>query len=889
MNHSAIKRTASFMLALLFLCLTLLSAASCASGEVTARATEITSATLGKSGDSVKISATLSEDDASRYKSATLCLFGLEPFETAEMVESGLLKPIAESRGSEHMSFTVDFTFDGGMRNRLTQRFLLARRDENGVYTVLTNGVYLSNPEVLAANRSSSAPSSLKGLALSINEDVSSMAPAHAVLDLSIENYLYASPVKGDTVTYTYAGETLSLCRDAVEALDEQIAALTAQGCAIYLRPILTTSPDALEALSSIGYTGASAESVAYALNLGNEDGYFYLSGFFSFLASRYSGVSGVIPGHALNEPIYAGTTVDSFTAHVESTLALMRTVYNIFRSVNSDARVYLPVNNLYTTDGATALTESGSRDFIGAFSSHARASGDFDWSIYLSMDIPTEGCETIYTEEGTVNVGDTTEKYILPQTLPLLLEQLSSSELLYNGSTREMIWGLAVTGRGDQENQRLSLLYTYMKALSHNRTRDNGASAVRAVIWETLNDTETQTSGLVASDGSEKPVGRLFSALGRSDLPSVIRLSTAESRLGTRYAEIEQVLLDCGEDITVCSGTATGEEALPKNNASTLLYGNSAVWATRFHVLPGTGVVSSYRQTYNSAPMLLATFESAVGCGVYTDELFGADLKDRQMLALTLTAALPEGMGTTEVKVTLSTEWSGRTLRYEGVGVITDGNWSTMTFDLSDFVDKLNDGSAVTLTVSLAGVDASEEHPLSLYLSRVELFETRGWFKRGGWVLIPVIVVVLAIVGVAIWFFRTYDIRWIPNQEREKAQKSTRKARSHAIFESLRAMLARMRPRSKAHTRIMVKPDAHLGKSDSVKAREKEFDGGEDFSIEEAEELFDGGDPELSVVGEEDVVSFADKTGEPAETEEITEITEITPTEGEREKGSEK
>lgn len=875
MKHSAMKRTVSLMLGIVLLCLTVSSLASCASGEVTERMTEITSVTLNQSGEKVKISATLSEEDASRYKSATLCLFGLEPFQTVEAVESGLVKPIAESRGSEHMSFSVGFTFDSGMRNRLTQRFLLAKRDENGVYTVLTEGVYLSNPEVLASGGTTSASGSLKGLALPLNEDVSSMAPAHAVLDLSVEDYLYASPVKGDTVTYTYTGATLSLRRDAIEALDEQVDALTAQGCAIYLRPILTASPDTLEKLSPIGYAGSPEGAIAYALNLENLDGYFYLGGFFSFLASRYSSISGVIPGYALNEPIYAGTTADSLEAHVEDTLTLMRVVYNIFRSVNYGAKVYLPVNNLYTTDGAVDKTESGSREFIGAFSSYAKKSGDFDWSIYLSMDVPTEGCETIYTESGTVNVDGTTEKYILPQTLPLLLEQLSSSDLLYNGGAREMMWGISVTARGDAENQRLSLLYTYMKALAHNRDRSAETSAVRAVIWETLNDTETHTSGLVAADGFEKPIGRLFSALGRSDLPSVISLSTAETRLGARYAEIESVLRDCGERITVYSGNATGEGALPKNAASTLLYGTDGTWATEFRVLPGTGVISSYRQTYDSAPMLLATFQSAVGCGVYTDELLGADLKNRQMLALTLTAALPANVSSATVNVTLSTTGSGKMIRYEGVGTITDGNWSTLTCDLSDFVNKLSDGSSVTLTVSLVGVDASEEAPASLYLSRVELFETRGWFARGGWILILVILIVLVLVGVAIWLFRTYDIRWVPNEDRGKTPKNANKSKPRELLLAARGMLEKLRPRSKSHARIMNKPDAQPEKPEDLSAREKEFDGGEDFSVEEAEELFDRSDLDGSD-SEEDGFS----------SEVITDVTELG---DKREKGTEK
>ena len=842
MNHSATRRVLSLMLALLLLSLTLFGAVSCSPGEVGERVTEITSVMMNKSGAKVTVSATLSEEDAARYKSATLCLFALEPFETVEALASGELKPIAESRGSEHMSFSAAFTLDGGMRNRLTQRFFLAKREDNGTYTRLTEGKYISNPEVLASLGRGSAPSSLKGLALSLNEDVSAMTPAHAVLDLSIEQYLYASPVKGDTISYTYAGATLSLSRDSVEALDEQIAALTAQGCAIYLRPILTVAPDTLGELSVIGYAGAP-ESRAYALNLEDPKGGFYLSAFFSFLAARYPSTAGVIPGYALNDPYYAGTTSGDVESHVRSTLTLMRVMYNTFRAVNSASEIYLPINNLYTTDGALGKTGAGSREFLGAFAKYAKVAGDFDWSIYLSMNIPTDGSETIYTESGTVNSEGMTEKYILPQTFPLLLEELSSDALLYNGASRAMMWGLAVPGNRDSENQRLSLLYTYMKALGHNKARSSSDALIRAVIWETLNDEGDRLTGLVAVDGSQKPIGQLFAALGRNDLSSVISTETARARLGTRYEEIASTLKDCGESVILCTGDISASATMPEHGISTLLYGESDTWASEFQVLPGTGMVSSYRQSYDTMPMLLATFKGAVGCGVYTRSLYGADLKDRQMLSLTLTAKLPDGMDTARVNVMLSTTMSGKTCRYEGVGTIANGAWSTLSCDLTDFASRVSDGTVVTMTVSLVGVEASEDSPVSLYLSRVELFETRGWFMRGGWILILVVVIVLLLALGLIWLFRTYDIRWVPNHGRERTPKGTERGKTSALIESAIGMIAKLRPNKKAYMRVMVKPGTQGGTNNTAGDRTRDLVVDEDFSIEEAEELFEGDD----------------------------------------------
>lgn len=835
MKHSRIGRTLVILLCVSLLCQMLVGLSACAATEDALYETQITSVQLNRGGERVSISATLSKDDAVLYKNRAICLFALEPFQPLSAVVNGSVQPLTESRSAESMHFTVDFLFDYGRRTRLTQRFLLASRDENGVCTPITEAVYLSNPEVLSVGSAPSGGDSLKGVAISTADDVTLLSPAHTVIDLPIEEYILSVPKSVDTISYLYAGETLSLSETAVEALDEQVKRLTATGSRIYLRPLLVTSPDALGDLSPIGYVG-SAESGAYAMNLGNEDGYFYIAGFLSFLAERYNSVSGVIPGVVLNDPQYNGTTAATFEGYMENVLSLMRVTYNIFRSKHSGVRVYLPVSNLFTTDGALGVTEKGTRDFLGAFASYAKKSGDFDWSLYLLMRLPSAASDAIYQESGTVNDDGVTEKYVLPQTLSTLLEFLSSDELKYGNAERLMLWGLSVAGSGDvgAENQRMSLLYAYMKALQYNTEKKN--AAVQAVIWETLTDSETSSHGLLSLDGVPKPSGELFSLLGRADLSSTINLSAAEVKLGARYAEIASVLSSNSEQMLTYSGTLLGEDAIPSHAQPTLIFGDGAGWGNAFSPLPGTGAVSVRRQHYDTTPLLVATFESGIGCGIYTSEISASQLKDREIFALTVTSALPEGYKTATVRVTLAGHSDSRFLRYTGEGTVTDGVWSTMRFDITDFASELGDGK-LTLTVSLIHTGANADATATFYLSKVESLETQNWFMRGGWIVFFVIVLLVALTVLVIWFFQTYEVRWTPGGERGK-----RGADQKSV--SFKDRLARMRRsfaehtevRRKSRSRIMVKP----GTDGEVPASKTARDTEESDGFEALEDLFE-------------------------------------------------
>ena len=276
------------------ICLLFLIWSLCACG---ARASEekesaVLSATISRSGEQVKVSVYLDEGDLAKYEKSTIALFGLESFQTTMDVEAGRLKPIDTKGSAKKLSFSVDYVFDHGTRTRLTQRFLVAvehreATTESGdpTYTVLTEAVYLSNPETLAVREESENDSAtLKGLAVDARFDSSVLSPSQVVVDLYLEDYIADAAKKGETLSSIYMGESVYFYRSAVEQLDEQMRYLAAGDTAVYFRFLIRTP----------GVAGAmvypsSPKGEYYLPNLQSEDGALRICGFLDFFAARYA------------------------------------------------------------------------------------------------------------------------------------------------------------------------------------------------------------------------------------------------------------------------------------------------------------------------------------------------------------------------------------------------------------------------------------------------------------------------------------------------------------------------------------------------------------------------------------------------------------------------
>ena len=69
-----------------------------------------------------------------------------------------------------------------------------------------------------------------------------------------------------------------------------------------------------------------------------------------------------------------------------------------------------------------------------------------------------------------------------------------------------------------------------------------------------------------------------------------------------------------------------------------------------------------------------------------------------------------------------------------------------------------------MTVTVMLEGSGASQATPVLLYLREITVTDTRGWFKKGGWIFLLILALLLLIAGAVIWFLRHYEITYVPS-----------------------------------------------------------------------------------------------------------------------------
>ena len=753
---------------LLLFALLLSSCSSRAEGE-----SAVLSAVLNGSGEKVKVTVYLDESDLAKYQKSTIALFALESFRTEKEVEGGLVTPIAEKGCAKKLTFSCGYTFDHGTRTRLTQRFLVAAENrevlnEKGAptYTVLTEAVYLSNPEVLAVQGESGVEgATLKGLALDAGFDPTVLSPAQAVLDLYLEEYIALTDTKGETLSTVYMGESVYFHRAALERLDEQMRYFASSGVRVYFR-LLIRRPEVLPALV---YPGSPAGEY-YLPNLQSEDGTLYVSAFLDLLASRYAAdsryaraLSGVIPGMAINDRRTASTSLTDFHTYMQNVLALMRTSYNIFRSYSENVQVYLPISSLFTTDGALAPTERDTREFLGAFASYSASSGDFPWAIYLSMQANDES-GAIYRESGTVNLpSGVTKKYILPQTLSPLVDLLSTDALRYGGAARQMIWGLTLTGTGERGEliQASSLLYAYKSAERYNASAAKNAPTVAAVIYERCFDTETSFAGLLLPTGKQKSAGRLFAVLDSRALNGYAELSALSGELAARYDEISSLVTrpTVGRDETYAvAGDGTQLDASHKRN---LLFGSENGFYDAFFVLPGDGTLSQIRLSYDSNPVLKGSFRGDGGAGMYTGGIPDARLRDVTRLCVTVSVTLPDHMASLPVFVALESTGGTEGVRLVAAGEVKDGEWSSLMLDVDDLPHEKS--AEWMLTIYTDPSIAAEAGGVSLYLLGVETVDTKGWFLRGGWALTLLAVLLVALTAFLVWFFYTYSLSRVP------------------------------------------------------------------------------------------------------------------------------
>ncbi|MCR5294445.1 MAG: RICIN domain-containing protein [Lachnospiraceae bacterium] len=161
----------------------------------------ITQALIGSDHNTVTVKASgsiQSSDDGKAY------LFAVDPY-VSSISGKG---PVASGTLSSDLAITASLNKNNAAS--LLQKKLYVAVKKNGVYRIISNAYYITNPEA-AATQTTAFPTSRratkKGLKLSLNQlsYAKDLKCSHAAIDMPIEVFLNAS---GDRTSYNYEGNT---------------------------------------------------------------------------------------------------------------------------------------------------------------------------------------------------------------------------------------------------------------------------------------------------------------------------------------------------------------------------------------------------------------------------------------------------------------------------------------------------------------------------------------------------------------------------------------------------------------------------------------------------------------------------------------------------------
>ena len=563
-------------------------------------------------------------------------------------------------------------------------------------YQTLCDGIYVTNPESVAANNASrSTAPSLKGLTVSgeLLGDAERLGISHAVLPIVLDDYLIYDYSDYSKTVGTY---TTFFNPDRIASLDAEITTLRANGVRILFRFLLDGSTKSTSMPSSHLYDPKAADGASlWGISVTTEEGYARARAVFSFFAERYASDPKNEPvdfllGYQVNETDWNALGASTLSAHVRSYAATYHVAYTALRTVCSASRVYVPLSNLLPAV----------RSFLSRF---AREADGLAWAVGIAPYNSVPLSDAVWNDTGCDDTLDSV--YLTMKNLPVLKTLLSDSAYLYGGKLRPVIIDdFAVQGTsGDEDSQfrqSASLIYSYYRAVN--------SGFIDAFIWHRVRDQAAEgcNYGLRDLYGAEKGAYRVYqlidTTMGSSSFTQFLDVFHA-TRWGTlfdgcnpkkaetvrRYesAHDESVSLEKQEEwFNFLSGSLDGLE--PTEHASSL------VIADLIPDVNGLGKalqVASFPSgiPYESAGVILNLKEA------------GVSLNECSHLILTVKADAHGGEDTSDVAITLNTLKGSKRFLLRSEATIPTGAWTTLVFDIAPFTRACGDADTLKISVS--------------------------------------------------------------------------------------------------------------------------------------------------------------------------------------------
>jgi len=287
---------------------------------------------------------------------------------------------------------------------------------------------------------------SKKGLQVQMVDDAIALGVKHAGLNVSVPALQDLSGQAGGPA-WSLDGVAYHFRREAVEALDHQVKALSDAGMTVTLILLCYRTGDA--AVDRVMLHPKLSPETPHALsafNTATRDGLRYFKASMEFLAERYSRPDrqcgravNFIVGNEVNSHWewnnMGEATLEEFT---EDYLRTVRVCNTAIHKVSEHSRVYVSLEHHWNMQSDGPLRSFAGRTFIDRFNLRAIAGGNFDWCLAFHP-YPEDLTDPRTWNDKTATLSEDTPR-ITFKNLEMLPHYFRHRELLYHGKPRPII-----------------------------------------------------------------------------------------------------------------------------------------------------------------------------------------------------------------------------------------------------------------------------------------------------------------------------------------------------------------------------------------------------------------------------------------------------------------
>lgn len=368
----------------------------------------------------------------------------------------------------------------GTEQDRLYSSFVVAVYD-GSQYTIVSNEMYVTNPETLAKYTDAYQDGlTKKGLLIQNTtfglEDAFDLGVKHVIVNIPFNHIL------GTGIDYVYDGKTYHFSSEVVVTYDNTIRSMSEKNMivtAVLLNGWNANTPE-------LFYPGLTEQpsnvATYYGFHVSTQEGYDTLRAIAAFLADRYGSiyssygkVSNWVIGNEINNQLWNYMGPMSLEKYMEEYERAFRVFYTAIKSTSSNSRVYFSTDYNWINE-ADGQLKYNAKDVIDTFNNLVIPGGNIDWNLaYHPYSMPMTEPEFWNDTETGLITADAASPVINMINLNVLTDYLQQSQFLdTKGQVRSVILseqGFTSTSltRGKvEELQAAAIAYAYYIADSN-------------------------------------------------------------------------------------------------------------------------------------------------------------------------------------------------------------------------------------------------------------------------------------------------------------------------------------------------------------------------------------------------------------------------------------